>query len=108
MKRWAVFLVTAVTLLAADFAAEGNLWWAHIQFLAGPKLEGRNTGSEGYRQAVEYVATEFERSGLQPAGTKGYQQPVPFEVRTVDPESSSLALIHGEDVEPLARGRMRV
>jgi len=104
MKRHALFLFAAATLLAADFAAEGNLWWSHIQFLAGDKLEGRNTGTEGYRQAVEYVATQFERSGLKPAGTTGYRQPVKFETREVVPESTKLALVRGDEVEPLALG----
>ncbi len=104
MKRTLLLLLAAAALLAADFAAEGNLWWAHIQYLAGDKLEGRNTGSEGYRQAVEYVAAQFERSGLKPAGTSGYRQPVKFETREVVAESSKLALVHGEDVEPLALG----
>ena len=104
MKRPVLFLAAAASLLAADFAAEGNLWWAHIQFLAGEKLEGRNTGSDGYRQAVEYVATQFERDGLKPAGTSGYQQPIKFETRELVAESSSLALVHGDDVEPLALG----
>jgi len=108
MKRRVSILLAAAgalsALLAADFAAEGNLWWAHIQYLAGDKLEGRNTGSEGYREAVKYVATEFERAGLKPAGTSGYQQPVKFETRELVTESSSLALVHGEDVEPLTLG----
>jgi hypothetical protein len=53
---------------------------------------------------VEYVATQFERSGLKPAGTSGYLQPVKFETREVVTESSSLALVHGDDVEPLTLG----
>ena len=68
MQRFALFILFAATLLAADFAAEGNLWWAHVQFLADDKLEGRQAGSEGYRKAVEYVQTAFERLGLKPAG----------------------------------------
>jgi hypothetical protein len=40
-----------------------------VQYLADNKLEGRNTGSEGYRKAAAYVAGEFERAGLKPAGT---------------------------------------
>ena len=91
-------------LAAADFAAEGNLWWAHIQFLAGDQLQGRNTGSDGYRKAVEYVAAQFEQSGLKPAGTSGYLQPVKFETRQVVTESTHLALVHGDDLEPLALG----
>jgi hypothetical protein len=108
MKRRVLFLLAAAgalgALLAADFAAEGNLWWAHIQYLAGDPLQGRNTGSEGYREAVEYVATQFERDGLKPAGTSGYQQPVKFETRELVTESSKLTLVHGDDVEPLTLG----
>ena len=68
----------AATVFAADYAAEGKLWWAHIQFLADDKLEGRNTGSEGYRKAVAYVAGRFDRMGLLPAGTSSYEQQVKF------------------------------
>ena len=81
MKRYLLLFAAAACLLAADFAAEGDLWWAHIQFLASDKMEGRNTGSDAYRQAAEYVAAQFERDGLKPAGTSGYMQPVKFETR---------------------------
>jgi len=104
MRRAILFLLAAASLLAADFAAEGGLWWAHIQVLAGDQLQGRDTGSEGYRQAVEYVATQFERFGLKPAGASGYLQPVKFEKREVAIESSSLALVHGGQAEPLEIG----
>jgi hypothetical protein len=98
--RWSVALVLMVgSLLAADFAAEGKLWWAHIQFLADDKLEGRNTGSEGYRKAVVYVSGEFERSGL-----KVSQQPVKFETRQLLEAESSIALARDNKVEPLELG----
>jgi hypothetical protein len=71
----------AATVAVADYAAEGKLWWAHIQYLADDKLEGRNVGTEGFRKAVDYVAASFERSGLKPAGTSGYLQQVKFETR---------------------------
>src|SRR5580704_4716560 len=32
---------------------------AHMQFLAGDLLEGRGTGSRGYRVAAEFVADQF-------------------------------------------------
>lgn len=89
---------------AVDYAAEGNLWWAHVQFLADDKLEGRNVGTEGFRKAVEYVSTGFERAGLKPAGTSGYLQPVKFETRLLVAEESSLALVRDGSVEPLALG----
>jgi hypothetical protein len=86
---------------APDFSAEGKRWWAHIQFLADDKLEGRDTGSEGYRKAVEYVAGEFERFGLKPAGTDGYLQNVKFETRKLVESESSLALVRDGKAELL-------
>ena len=105
MQRFALFILFATALLAADFAAEGNLWWAHVQYLADDKLEGRQAGSEGYRKAVEYVQTAFDRLGLKPAGTSGYQQPIQFETRLVVEDQSSLALIREDGSQELALGQ---
>ena len=64
----------AVAAFAADYAAEGRLWWTHIQFLADDQLEGRSVGTPGFQKAVQYVETgkqadEFdafiERAGRQ-------------------------------------------
>jgi hypothetical protein len=77
----ALILIAASSLLAADYAAEGKLWWSHIQFLADDALEGRHTGSPGYMRAVQYVESQFDKLGLKPAGTTGYLQPVKFETR---------------------------
>jgi hypothetical protein len=106
LKRPVILLLAAVPLLATavDYAAEGKLWWAHIQFLADDKLQGRNIGAGEFRQAVEYVSGQFQRLGLQPAGTSGYLQPVRLETRQVIAEESSLALVRGGAVEPLALG----
>lgn len=41
----AVIMMSAAT--AADYEADGKIWWAHIQYLADDKLEGRDTGTEG-------------------------------------------------------------
>lgn len=46
----------------------------HVQFLADDKLEGRRTGTEGEKLAAEYIATQFEKLGLQPKGSKGFYQ----------------------------------
>src|SRR5579862_6391347 len=106
MKRPVFVLLAAASVLAAavDYAAEGQLWWAHIQFLADDQLEGRNVGTEGFRKAVQYVSTQFERLGLKPAGTTGYLQPVKFESRQLVEDESSLALVSQDGVEPLALG----
>jgi hypothetical protein len=44
---------------------------SHIQFLTSNRLAGRGSGTEGNRLAAEYIASEFQRYGLQPAGDNG-------------------------------------
>jgi len=89
-------LKRALLVLAVPLALWGaDRWWSHVLFLADDKLEGRNTGTAGYRKAAEYVAGEWERAGLRPAGTSGYFQAVKFRSRTIVEEQSSLAL--GQD-----------
>src|SRR5487761_2537488 len=105
MKKTLLLLLAAASLFAADYAVEGKLWWAHIQFLADDNLEGRNTGTEGYRKAVAYVASQFDKLGLKPAGTSGWEQPVQFETRALVPDRSSMALVHDGTAEPLTSGR---
>src|SRR5256885_6132079 len=102
MKKALLFAVAAVSLTAADYAAEGDLWWAHIQYLADDSLQGRDVGTDGYRKAAEYVAGKMETFGLKAAGTDGYFQPVKFETRQVVDDQSSLALVR-ETEEKLER-----
>jgi Zn-dependent M28 family amino/carboxypeptidase len=75
-------------------------WWAHVKTLADDGLEGRQTGSDGYRKAVTYVVEQFERAGLKPAGTSGYLQSVKFTRRRILEDQSQLALVRDgkEDV----------
>ncbi|HEX2573064.1 MAG TPA: M28 family peptidase [Polyangia bacterium] len=44
---------------------------AHVRFLADDLLEGRGAGSRGDELAMRYVAAQFERLGLEPAGDGG-------------------------------------
>lgn len=46
----------------------------HVSFLASDALEGRGTPSRGQDVAVEYIAAQFRRIGLEPAGDDGYFQ----------------------------------
>lgn len=98
--------VMALGVAAAGGAAseEAQRWWAHVAFLADDRLEGRNTGSEGHRKAAVYVADQFKRAGLEPAGTRGYLQPVKFRSRRILEERSSLALVRNGAIEPLVLG----
>lgn len=52
----------------------------HVIELADDKFEGRGAGYAGERRAAEYIATEFKRIGLTPAGDSGgYLQPFKFQ-----------------------------
>jgi hypothetical protein len=106
LKKPVLLILAAVPLLATavDYAAEGKLWWAHIQFLADDKLQGRNIGTPEFQQAVDYVSGQFHKLGLKPAGTAGYLQPIKFESRLLVQEKSSLTLIRDGKEEPLALG----
>ena len=48
------------------------------EFLANDELAGRDTGSEGFAAAAAYVAAAMEAAGLDPGGSDGYFQPVPY------------------------------
>jgi len=104
MRSIALALFSATLLLAADLAQEGARWWSHIQVLADDNMEGRNTGSEGHRRAAQFVASEFERAGLKPAGTSGYFQTVKLDVRSIDEPASNLALVRDGKATPLTLG----
>src|SRR5215471_120692 len=103
MKKPLLFSAAALSLLAADYAAEGDLWWSHIQYLADDALQGRDTGSAGYRKAAEYVAAKMETFGLKAAGTDGYFQPIAFEARQVVEDQSNITLVREGKEETLAR-----
>jgi Zn-dependent M28 family amino/carboxypeptidase len=76
-----------------DWVALGDAWWAHIQYLADDKLEGRGTGTEGFAKAAAYVTDQFQKAGLQPAGERGgYSQTVEFSVLQLDEADSSLVI----------------
>ena len=91
-----------VSVLAA--APAGSRWFDHVKALANDGMEGRNTGSPAHKRAADYVAAQFARAGLEPAGTDGYIQPVGFTSRRIVEASSSLALVTGGVSHPLALG----
>lgn len=62
---------------------------AHVKFLAHDLLEGRGTGQRGGDIAAQYIATQFQLSGLKPAGDNGtYMQRVPMVGVTPAPETT--------------------
>ncbi|MEZ5293104.1 MAG: M28 family metallopeptidase [Vicinamibacterales bacterium] len=88
--------------VAAEAAAAG--WFAHVSFLASDDMRGRETGSPEHRKAANYVADQFARAGIEPAGVNGFLQPVTFRSRRIDESQSSLALVRRGRVAPVELG----
>ena len=85
------FRLSCVSLLALAATAQtgsvlpqiaarltANSLKADVSFLASDALQGRGTPSPGLDIAAEFVASQFRRAGLEPAGDDGYFQTAPF------------------------------
>src|SRR5215813_9509078 len=79
-------------LLATEPNQETRRWWSHVQALANDGMEGRDTGSEGYRKAAGYIVRQFEQNGLKAAGDQGYAQTVPLHVVRLRGDRSTAVL----------------
>lgn len=67
-------------------AASPAVFRAHLRFLSDDLLEGRAPATRGGALAAKYVAAQFERLGLEPAGDSGtYFHEVPVITHTPDP-----------------------
>jgi Zn-dependent M28 family amino/carboxypeptidase len=78
-------------------AVEAHVLAAHLALLADDVLEGRGTGQRGGEIAAKYLASQFARLGLEPAGDDStYYQRIPLIGRTAIP---SLA-VAGDSLEP--------
>jgi len=86
-------MVFCVSVCATEPNQATRRWWSHVEALANDGMEGRDTGSEGYRRAARYVAAQFETAGLQPAGEQGYYQPVPLHATRLRVDRSTAALV---------------
>jgi Zn-dependent M28 family amino/carboxypeptidase len=91
----------AAPAAGADAAAR---WFAHVEYLADDDMRGRETGSPEHRRAADYVADQFTRAGLEPAGIAGFMQPVTFRSRKIVEEKSSLALVRRGKTLPVVLG----
>ena len=69
----AQIVVSSELRAALDFITPNSLR-GHVSFLASDLLEGRSTPSRGLDIAAEYIAAQFRRAALQPAGEDGYFQ----------------------------------
>ncbi len=77
--------------------------YARIAFLADDALRGRDTPSPGLEVAAAYIASEFRRLGLRPAGDDGsFLQRYPFITRALDRTATHLELRTPDGSAPLA------
>ena len=83
---------------------DGKTWWNFVSVLADDKMEGRETGSTGLRNAEAYIVDQLKSNGLEPAGVNGFYQPVKFESRQIVEKDSSLALVRDGKKEALTLG----
>jgi Zn-dependent M28 family amino/carboxypeptidase len=101
-----LLILLIVSLLAISATAQtaphfdGQTWWNHIKFLADDKLEGRDTGSRGEREAQAYAVEQLKRAGAEPAGVNGFYQPVKFVSRQIVEKDCSLVLIRDVEGKP--------
>lgn len=99
-----LLFVSACATLPQPRTAEqrAERWWGDVAALADDGMEGRLTGTPGYRRAADHVVSRLQAIGLEPAGTEGFFQPVAFEEQFVDHVASRAALVAGGTATPIA------
>ena len=66
---------------------------AHVEFLADDTMKGRDTGSEGYQVAANYVVSNFKQLGLKPQGDQGtFEQIVTFRKTYLEEDSAKMTI----------------
>ncbi len=63
---------------------------ADVAYLASDTLEGRATPSRGLDAAAEYIASQFRKAGLEPAGEGGYFQTATYSLVTPNMEGFAI------------------
>lgn len=96
----------APRLNKADKLILSNLQ-THIGYLADDKLEGRRTGTNGEKIAMEYISSEFQKLGILPKGSNGYYQSFDiYDGKQIDPSThfiiNNSPLVLEKDFFPLA------
>ena len=77
----------------------------NLSFIASDLLEGRDTPSRGLDLAALYVAAQFRRAGLEPAGGDGYFQTAEMLRIAQSPEGFDLRLQTGTRTLVVSRDR---
>lgn len=69
----------------------------NLSFIASDLLEGRNTPSRGLDLAAEYIAAQFRRAGLEPAGDDGYFQTAEWKSDPPQKVRNVIGILRGSD-----------
>ena len=80
----------------------------NLSFLASDLLEGRATPSRGLDLAAEYIAAQFRRAGLEPAGDDGYFQTATVTLREPNREGFAISFTVGGRTMTVAPGEAYV
>lgn len=92
----------SIALARVDPVAEVRIR-ADVHHLADDAMEGRETGTRGYRRASAYVAERFRQAGLEPAGDDGsWFQRVPLLRAQRAPDGARLAIVRDGATTELA------
>jgi hypothetical protein len=75
----------------------------HLSFISSDALEGRKTPSRGLDVAAEYIAAQFRRAGLEPAGDDGYFQTADWRLSARDAAAFRLSFNGGASPAPAVR-----
>ena len=78
----------------------------HLSFIASDALEGRNTPSRGLDIAAEYIAAQFRRAGLEPAGDDGYFQTTNFVLADTPMDAFELKVKSGSETINVAKNQV--
>ena len=77
IRSFVAFVVLAMCVVGRSaedtqpLTFDGKLAKEYIAYLSSDAMEGRMTGTEGYRRAADWAAAKFKEWGLQPAGADG-------------------------------------
>jgi len=118
-KSLAFFLVAAQAAAPQSFSPTPEVYRAlasisvdsmrgNLSFLAADLLEGRDTPSRGLDIAALYVAAQFRRAGLEPAGDDGYFQTAKMLRIAQAPDGFEVRLQSGARTLTLSRDRTTV
>jgi Zn-dependent M28 family amino/carboxypeptidase len=70
---------------------------ADVKYLASDPLQGRGVGTRGEELATDYIADQFQKAGLKPAGEDGtYFQKVPL-MMVATTQDATLKMVKGNE-----------